>query len=169
MFDAELVFFNDNLDDSQKEAVRFALSRREVAIIHGPPGTGKTTTVTEVIRQAVKQGLKVRVAFCIRGCNSLSLTLGLKKVCCILSVICPSLENTCIHNIFRGNATKGWFPLLLSSISAVHPSWYHDDDWWLMLTSYKTVAARKTISAPFDRSISRDLPSGSNLGWTAFV
>ncbi|XP_069752967.1 DNA-binding protein SMUBP-2 isoform X2 [Narcine bancroftii] len=51
--------YNPHLDDSQKEAVSFALSQKEVAIIHGPPGTGKTTTVVEIILQAVKQGLKV--------------------------------------------------------------------------------------------------------------
>ncbi len=55
----DLQFFNDHLDDSQKEAVKFALSQREMSVIHGPPGTGKTTTVVEIIRQAVKQGLKV--------------------------------------------------------------------------------------------------------------
>ncbi|KAM8751786.1 DNA-binding protein SMUBP-2 [Acanthopagrus schlegelii] len=52
-------FFNSNLDDSQKEAVTFTLSQRELAVIHGPPGTGKTTTVVEIILQAVKQGQKV--------------------------------------------------------------------------------------------------------------
>ena len=56
---SELQYFNQNLDDSQQEAVKFALSQHDVAIIHGPPGTGKTTTVTEVILQAVKMGLKV--------------------------------------------------------------------------------------------------------------
>ncbi|MBN3311638.1 SMBP2 protein, partial [Atractosteus spatula] len=54
-----LEFYNKALDESQKEAVSFALSQREVAVIHGPPGTGKTTTVVEVILQAVKQGLKI--------------------------------------------------------------------------------------------------------------
>ncbi|XP_028287550.1 DNA-binding protein SMUBP-2 [Parambassis ranga] len=55
----EFEFFNTNLDDSQREAVSFALSQRELAVIHGPPGTGKTTTVVEIILQAVKQGQKV--------------------------------------------------------------------------------------------------------------
>ncbi|KAM3609523.1 uncharacterized protein V6R79_016305 [Siganus canaliculatus] len=55
----EVKFLNLNLDDSQKEAVSFALSQRELAVIHGPPGTGKTTTVVEIILQAVKQGHKV--------------------------------------------------------------------------------------------------------------
>ncbi|XP_038136327.1 DNA-binding protein SMUBP-2 [Cyprinodon tularosa] len=55
----ELEFFNSGLDDSQREAVSFALSQRELAVIHGPPGTGKTTTVVEIILQAVKQGQKV--------------------------------------------------------------------------------------------------------------
>lgn len=55
----EIDFFNKNLDDSQREAVTFALSQRELAVVHGPPGTGKTTTVVEIILQAVKQGQKV--------------------------------------------------------------------------------------------------------------
>ncbi|XP_021563759.1 DNA-binding protein SMUBP-2, partial [Carlito syrichta] len=54
-----LTFFNASLDASQQEAVSFALTQKELAIIHGPPGTGKTTTVVEIILQAVKQGLKV--------------------------------------------------------------------------------------------------------------
>jgi hypothetical protein len=32
---------NKNLNDSQNQAVAFALSANDVAIIHGPPGTGK--------------------------------------------------------------------------------------------------------------------------------
>ena len=48
------VFFNKNLNQSQEDAVKFALSCRDVGIIHGPPGTGKTTTIVEVIVQAVK-------------------------------------------------------------------------------------------------------------------
>ncbi len=47
------------LNDAQREAIRFALTAEDVAIIHGPPGTGKTTCVVEFIRQAVARGEKV--------------------------------------------------------------------------------------------------------------
>ncbi|CAC5358319.1 IGHMBP2 [Mytilus coruscus] len=55
----EIYYINSNLDESQKEAVRFALSQPEIAVVHGPPGTGKTTTIIEIIIQAVKQGKKI--------------------------------------------------------------------------------------------------------------
>lgn len=54
-------FFNMALDESQKEAVAFSLRQKELAIIHGPPGTGKTTTLVEVVLQCSKQGSKVLV------------------------------------------------------------------------------------------------------------
>ncbi|XP_053208455.1 DNA-binding protein SMUBP-2-like [Panonychus citri] len=54
-------FINSRLDDSQKEAVTFALRSKDLCIIHGPPGTGKTTSIVEVILQHVKRGLKVLV------------------------------------------------------------------------------------------------------------
>ncbi|NXG76817.1 SMBP2 protein, partial [Baryphthengus martii] len=54
-----LKLHNTALDASQREAVSFSLAQRELAIVHGPPGTGKTTTLVEIILQAVQQGLKV--------------------------------------------------------------------------------------------------------------
>ena len=56
-------FVNPSLDSSQKRAVVFALGRPDVAIIHGPPGTGKTTTVVEFILQCVKRGQKVIITW----------------------------------------------------------------------------------------------------------
>ena len=57
--DAVETILNTQLNPPQQEAIRFALSAQDVAIIHGPPGTGKTTTVVEFIRQAVQQGQTV--------------------------------------------------------------------------------------------------------------
>lgn len=36
----EMKFFNKRLDESQKDAVKFTFQQKELAIIHGPPGTG---------------------------------------------------------------------------------------------------------------------------------
>ncbi|SAL98729.1 hypothetical protein [Absidia glauca] len=58
----DLAFFDTTLNDSQKEAVRFALGAQDISLIHGPPGTGKTYTLVEIIRQlSVKQNKKVLV------------------------------------------------------------------------------------------------------------
>ncbi|CAM0875788.1 unnamed protein product [Alopecurus aequalis] len=51
--------FNKNLDDSQKDAISKALRSRDVFLLHGPPGTGKTTTIIEIILQEVKRGSKI--------------------------------------------------------------------------------------------------------------
>lgn len=37
-FKSEIEFFDPTLNDSQKDAVCFALGAREIALIHGPPG-----------------------------------------------------------------------------------------------------------------------------------
>ncbi|KAH6650206.1 P-loop containing nucleoside triphosphate hydrolase protein [Chaetomium tenue] len=49
------------LNDSQKDAIRFALASREIGLIHGPPGTGKTHTLIELILQLLKRNLRVLV------------------------------------------------------------------------------------------------------------
>ncbi|MGB9667586.1 MAG: IGHMBP2 family helicase [Thermosulfidibacteraceae bacterium] len=54
-------FFNPCLDESQKEAVKRALSASYLFIIHGPFGTGKTTTLVEVILQHLRLGYKILV------------------------------------------------------------------------------------------------------------
>lgn len=59
--DVDVEWVDPTLNDSQKDAVRFALASPEVALIHGPPGTGKTHTLVELILQMVKRDLRVLV------------------------------------------------------------------------------------------------------------
>lgn len=55
-------FIDPTLNDSQKDAIRFALAAKDVALIHGPPGTGKTHTLIELIMQMVQR--KKRILVC---------------------------------------------------------------------------------------------------------
>lgn len=57
----KLEWIDPSLNDSQKEAVKFAILSKEVALIHGPPGTGKTHTLIELILQFLRQGLRLLV------------------------------------------------------------------------------------------------------------
>ena len=44
-----------SLNEVQNEAVRSILSSEDLAIVHGPPGTGKTTTLVAAIRELVER------------------------------------------------------------------------------------------------------------------
>ncbi|CAK9435571.1 uncharacterized protein LODBEIA_P02980 [Lodderomyces beijingensis] len=51
-----LKFFNAGLNESQKSAIDFAINRSNISIVFGPPGTGKTMTLVELIRQLTEHG-----------------------------------------------------------------------------------------------------------------
>jgi superfamily I DNA and/or RNA helicase len=50
---------SQRLNASQHQAIEHVLAANDLAIIHGPPGTGKTTTVVEAIRLMVARGERV--------------------------------------------------------------------------------------------------------------
>ncbi|MFA6089111.1 MAG: IGHMBP2 family helicase [Candidatus Woesearchaeota archaeon] len=56
-----LRFFDETLNQSQKESVTNAIKEIDMFLIVGPPGCGKTKTATEIIRQLVKQNKKILV------------------------------------------------------------------------------------------------------------
>ncbi len=49
------------LNATQEEAVNQVLRAKDVAIVHGPPGTGKTTTLVEAIRETLMRESQVLV------------------------------------------------------------------------------------------------------------
>ncbi|KAF8128688.1 AAA domain-containing protein [Boletus edulis] len=77
----DITLFDKSLNQSQKVAIRFALEAQEVACIHGPPGTGKTHTLIEIIRQLTSNPpdqKPVRVLVC--GASNLSVDNILERL-----------------------------------------------------------------------------------------
>ena len=58
---ADDLFYPSALNDSQLLAVRHVISAQDVAIIHGPPGTGKTTTLVQAILETIRRERRVLV------------------------------------------------------------------------------------------------------------
>lgn len=52
---------NPHLNESQNEALNNILRANDVAIIHGPPGTGKTTTLVQAVKETIKSENQVLV------------------------------------------------------------------------------------------------------------
>ena len=88
----EITFINQQLNESQQKAVSAILQNEDIIIVHGPPGTGKTTTLTEAIVQLIKAGEKVLVS-------------------------APS--NTAVDNIAKGLIRKGLVVLRVGNTSKV--------------------------------------------------
>ena len=59
---AGISFRNKGLNESQQQAIAAILQNENVTIVHGPPGTGKTTTLVEAICQLTANGEKVLVS-----------------------------------------------------------------------------------------------------------
>lgn len=57
-----LKFYDQGLNFHQQIAIKTALTAEHFSLIHGPPGTGKTKTVCELVLQLVQKNKKVLVA-----------------------------------------------------------------------------------------------------------
>lgn len=55
------IAWSGSLDDSQKRVVELALKERNIALIQGPPGAGKTTAIVEMLYQLFSQRPNCRV------------------------------------------------------------------------------------------------------------
>jgi ATP-dependent RNA/DNA helicase IGHMBP2 len=63
------------LDERQRAAVDLALRSGDLVLVHGPPGTGKTRTLVEVVRQRITRGERV---LCVAPSNTAVDNLGMR-------------------------------------------------------------------------------------------
>ncbi|KOG98301.1 ATP-dependent 5'-3' DNA helicase HCS1 [Saccharomyces eubayanus] len=75
-------FINPNLNDSQKTAINFAIDN-DLTIIHGPPGTGKTFTLVELIQQLLIKYPEKRILIC--GPSNISVDTILERLTPLVS------------------------------------------------------------------------------------
>ncbi len=59
---SSLSYRNTELNQSQQQAVSAITQNGQITVIHGPPGTGKTTTLIEAVVQLIKKGGKILVS-----------------------------------------------------------------------------------------------------------
>lgn len=62
-FETNFTYFDSTIGRNrrQAEAVQMGLSDIGLSLLKGPPGTGKTTVITEIVRQRIKMGQRVLV------------------------------------------------------------------------------------------------------------
>ncbi|MGH2494043.1 MAG: AAA domain-containing protein [Ktedonobacteraceae bacterium] len=61
-FSAVAYAYQAHLNEQQNLAVERALQMRDYLLIHGPPGTGKTSVIAQIVRQLCQQGQRVLLA-----------------------------------------------------------------------------------------------------------
>lgn len=101
-------YISDHLNTSQNEAVRHILSDYPVSIVHGPPGTGKTTTIVEAIKQMTEQGEKViAIAPSNMAVDHLSLSLIQQGVNVLRMGNPTKISEALAQHTFEGRLTGG--------------------------------------------------------------
>lgn len=77
----DVKFFQDPLDDDKKAAIAAALGASDLLLVEGPPGTGKTRFITELIAQFLREKPGARILLSSQTHNALDHALaGIKKL-----------------------------------------------------------------------------------------
>jgi ATP-dependent RNA/DNA helicase IGHMBP2 len=128
----------NKLNSSQNDAVRLILSANDIAIIHGPPGTGKTTTLVQAILQVLKTEKQVLV------CSSSNTAVDL---------LTEKLHQANVNVLRLGNPARISEDVLMNTLDAKinkHDSFKeikkfrkNADEYFRMAGSYKRILRRE--------------------------
>ncbi len=102
-----------SLNDSQNAAIAGCLSAERIAIIHGPPGTGKTTTLVALIKETLRS--QKRILVCAPSNNAVDL-------------LARRLEEAGVDTLRVGNVSRvadSTAHLTLANKVANHDDWKH--------------------------------------------
>jgi superfamily I DNA and/or RNA helicase len=78
---SEEYYHNETLNDSQNDAVNAIILATDLTLVHGPPGTGKTTTLVSAIHEMVKRGEQILVCTPSNAAaDHIAVQLGLKDI-----------------------------------------------------------------------------------------
>lgn len=74
-------YHNETLNESQNNAVNAIINAKDLALVHGPPGTGKTTTLVSAIHEMVKRGEQILVCTPSNAAaDHVAIELGYKEI-----------------------------------------------------------------------------------------
>ena len=109
----EYNYVPQHLNPSQGDALKKSLSAQQVSIIHGPPGTGKTTTIVALIIELVKK--EKRVLVCAPSNNAVDL-------------LATKIDQAGIPTLRVGNVTRigdNLAHLTIAEKARDHQEWKH--------------------------------------------
>ena len=107
------LYIDTQLNASQKEALLGSMAHQRFSIIHGPPGTGKTTTLVSLVK-AITQ-IEQRVLICAPSNNAVDL-------------LAKKLDQSGIRTLRLGNVSRiddSIAHLSLMEKASNHPDWQH--------------------------------------------
>jgi superfamily I DNA and/or RNA helicase len=124
---SDIEFINSKLNPSQKEVVTSALGTENFLLVEGPPGTGKTTFITELILQTIKANPDAKILLSsqthVALDNALERISQHKKDIKLLRIGYHERVSDSVHNFLIDEQMSDWRNEVLKKSKAYLDSW----------------------------------------------